>query len=429
MIISAIAVLFLLFLSAFFSGSETALTGASQAFITDQEKNGKNPRARLVNRLFKHRDNLIITTLLGSNLSNTLATSLSTGVLIGLFGNEGVAYATIIMTFLVLIYTDMLPKSYAVRHANTMALIVAPWVNIFVKIFAPVVWILQKIVQLTFRPFGIKQQEDTKGDGLAEVRGAIYMYNDKEGRQEQEMLKSILDLTDITVYDVMNHRKNLFSLDIDLPMEDVLKKVENCPFSRIPLYKEKPENIVGVIRVKTLFKAVIDNHGDFSKVKLEDLMTKPWFIPDNTSLKQQLQWFRARREHFAIVVDEYGVLQGIVTLEDILEEIVGDINDESDISNLDIMGIRKLSENSYIVDGQVPIRDLNRKYGWHIEDDNAVTIAGYLLDMTRSIPQAGQKFIFGDFQFEVIKRDKNQLSQIKITCHENQAEDTQSTPA
>ena len=170
MIISAIAVLFLLFLSAFFSGSETALTGASQAFITDQEKNGKNPRARLVNRLFKHRDNLIITTLLGSNLSNTLATSLSTGVLIGLFGNEGVAYATIIMTFLVLIYTDMLPKSYAVRHANTMALIVAPWVNMFVKIFAPVVWILQKIVQLTFRPFGIKQQEDTKGDGLAEVR-------------------------------------------------------------------------------------------------------------------------------------------------------------------------------------------------------------------------------------------------------------------
>ena len=400
MIISAIAVLFLLFLSAFFSGSETALTGASQAFITDQEKNGRNPRARLVNRLFKRRDNLIITTLLGSNLSNTLATSLSTGVLIGLFGNEGVAYATIIMTFLVLIYTDMLPKSYAVRHANTMALIVAPWVNIFVKIFAPVVWILQKIVHLTFRPFGIKHEEDTKGGSLAEVRGAIYMYNDKEGRQEQEMLKSILDLTDITVYDVMNHRKNLFSLDIDLPIEDVLKKVENCPF-----------------------------HGDFSQVKLEELMTKPWFIPDNTSLKQQLQWFRARREHFAIVVDEYGVLQGIVTLEDILEEIVGDINDESDISNLDIMGIRKLSETSYIVDGQVPIRDLNRKYGWHIEDDNAVTIAGYLLDMTRSIPQVGQKFIFGDFQFEILKRDKNQLSQIKIICNETQTEDTQSTPA
>lgn len=419
MIISAIAVVLLLFLSAFFSGSETALTGASQAFITDQEKNGRNPRARLVNRLFKRRDNLIITTLLGSNLSNTLATSLSTSVLIGLFGSEGVAYATVIMTFLVLIYTDMLPKSYAVRNANKTALLVAPVINIFVKIFSPVVWCLQKIVHLTFRLFGLRQSDSSSHDALAEVRGAIYMYDGKEGRQEQEMLKSILDLTDITVYDVMNHRKNLFALDIGMPVEDILHKVENCPFSRIPLYRDKPENIVGVIRVKTLFKAVIDCGGDFSKVRLEELMTAPWFIPDYTSLKQQLQLFRARREHFAIVVDEYGVLQGIVTLEDILEEIVGDINDESDISNLDTMGIRKLGENIYLVDGQVPIRDLNRKFGWHIEDGNAVTIAGYLLDMTRSIPAAGQKFIFDGFQFEILKRDKNQLSQIKIICREN----------
>ena len=420
MIISAVAVILLLFLSAFFSGSETALTGASQAFITDQEKNGHNPaRARLVNRLFKRRDNLIITTLLGSNLSNTLATSLSTSVLIGLFGNEGVAYATIIMTFLVLIYTDMLPKSYAVRNANKMALLVAPMVNVFVKLFSPVVWILQKIVHLTFRLFGLRQNDPSSQDALAEVRGAIYMYNGKEGRQEQEMLKSILDLTDITVYDVMNHRKNLFALDIDMPVEDILHKVENCPFSRIPLYRDKPENIVGVIRVKTLFKAVIDCGGDFSKVRLEELMTAPWFIPDYTSLKQQLQLFRARREHFAIVVDEYGVLQGIVTLEDILEEIVGDINDESDISNLDTMGIRRIGEDTYIMDGQVPIRDINRKFGWQIDDDNAVTIAGYLLDMTRSIPNAGQKFIFDGFQFEILKRDKNQLSQIKVTRREN----------
>lgn len=266
--------------------------------------------------------------------------------------------------------------------------------------------------------FGRTTDTPLNQDKLAEVRGAIYMYNGQEARQEQEMLKSILDLTDITVYDVMNHRKNLFSIDLDTPIKTVLQKVENCPFSRIPVYKDRPENIVGVIRVKALFKAVIDCGGDFSKVRLEELMTPPWFIPDNTSLKQQLQLFRARREHFAIVVDEYGVLQGIVTLEDILEEIVGDINDESDISNLDTMGIRKINDNNFIVDGQVPIRDINRKYGWNIEDDNAVTIAGYLLDMTRSIPNTGQKFIFDGFQFEILKRDKNQLSQIKITKRE-----------
>ena len=155
-------------------------------------------------------------------------------------------------------------------------------------------------------------------------------------------------------------------------------------------------------------------------------MTKPWFIPDNTSLMQQLQLFRSRREHFAIVVDEYGDLQGIVTLEDILEEIVGDINDESDISNLDVMGIRKITDNTYIVDGQVPLRDINRKFNWNINDENAVTIAGYLLDMTRTIPEEGQRFVFDGFQFEIIKRNKNQISSVKISKLQ---EEISSTPA
>ena len=415
MIVSVTAVVVLLLLSAFFSGAETALTRTSSAFVVDQDKNHNNLRAKLVNRLFERKDNLIITTLLGSNLSNILATSLSTSVLIGMFGREGVVYATVIMTFLVSIYTDMLPKSYAVKNTNKMALLVAPLINVFVKLFAPIVWFLQKMENITFRIFGLKENYSSNEDALAEVRGAICLCDDKDGSQEREMLKSILDLTDITVYDVMNHRKNLFSVDIDLPIETILQKVENCPFSRIPLYQDKPENIVGVIRIKTLFKEIIDNKGNYQKVDIRKIMTEPWFIPDNTTLKQQLQLFRARREHFAIVVDEYGVLQGIVTLEDILEEIVGDINDESDVSNLDIMGIRKIDDNTCIVDGQVPIRDLNRKFGWNICDDNAATIAGYLLDMTQSIPTEGQKFMFEGFHFEILKRKKNQISSIKIT--------------
>lgn len=254
------------------------------------------------------------------------------------------------------------------------------------------------------------------GQDLSQVRGAITSCTDTAAEQEKAMLTGILDMNDVTVYDVMNHRKNLFSLDISLPVEQILKKIESCPFSRIPLYSERPENIVGVIRVKTLFKEAVDKHGNYKDIKVENIMTKPWFIPDNTTLMQQLQLFRARREHFAIVVDEYGDLQGIVTLEDILEEIVGDINDESDIQNLDTMGIRKISENSYIINGQVPIRDLNRKFGWKISDENAVTIAGYLLDMTQSIPEQGQKFIFDDFEFEIVKRRQNQISLIKITA-------------
>ncbi len=250
---------------------------------------------------------------------------------------------------------------------------------------------------------------------LSDVREALSACQDKDAEQEKAMLKNVLDFADIQVYDVMNHRKNLFSLDIAMPVKDILQKVKNCPFSRIPLYRDKPENIVGVIRVKTLFREAIDKKGKYENINIEDIMTAPWFIPDNTTLIKQLQMFRARREHFAIVVDEYGDLQGIVTLEDILEEIVGDINDESDIPNLDTMGIRKLDDNSWLVDGQVPIRDLNRKYGWTINDENAVTIAGYLLDMTQSIPEQHQKFIFEGFQFEVSKRQRNQISQIKMT--------------
>lgn len=415
MIPSIIAVFVLLLLSAFFSGSETALTGASSAFMLDKDKNEHNKKARLINHLFQRRDNLIITTLLGSNLSNTLATSISTSILISLFGQEGIAYATIIMTFLVLIYTDMLPKSYAVRNANHVALFVAPLIKFFVTLFSPLVWFLQKIMQLTFKLFRINKNNCADGNcDFSEVRGAIYMYNGKALEQENAMLKSVLDLADIEVYDVMNHRKNLFSLDIDTPIAEILEKVKNCPFSRIPLYKERPENIVGVIRVKTLFKEAVEKHGNYQDINLSELMTAPWFIPETTNLKEQLRLFRARREHFAIVVDEYGVLQGIVTLEDILEEIVGDINDESDIQNLDTMGISKVSDNSYLVDGQVPIRDLNRKFSWSINDDNAVTIAGYLLDMTQSIPEQGQKFIFDGFEFEIIKRKKNQISLVKV---------------
>ena len=416
MIISTIAVLIFLLLSAFFSGSETALTGASEAFMLDKDKKEHNSRAKIINKLFKQRDKLIITTLLGSNLFNTLATSLATSILIGLFGYEGVAYATIVMTFLVLVYTDMLPKSYSVKHANKVALAVAPMVKFWVYFFSPITYLLQKIVHLTFKIFKLPFNDTNNDEStISEIRGAIYMYNGEQKKEEKEMLKSILDLRDIVVYDVMNHRRNLFSLDIDLPVEKIIQKVKNCPFSRIPLYQGRPENIVGIIRVKSLFKAAIEKKGKYDEINIREIMTKPWFIPDNTSLMQQLQLFRSRREHFAIVVDEYGDLQGIVTLEDILEEIVGDINDESDISNLDVMGIRKITDNTYIVDGQVPLRDINRKFNWNINDENAVTIAGYLLDMTRTIPEEGQRFVFDGFQFEIIKRNKNQISSVKIS--------------
>lgn len=260
-----------------------------------------------------------------------------------------------------------------------------------------------------------KKKTSEEDFSISELRGAISMYQGQSVEEEKEMLESVLDLAEIEVYDVMNHRKNLFSVNIDLPVKEIIDIVKDCPFSRIPLYKSKPDNIVGIIRVKTLLREAYDHKDNLSVVNIKELMTKPWFIPENTSLLKQLQLFRARREHFAIVVDEYGDLQGIVTLEDIIEEIVGDINDESDDENVDILDIHKLSDNYYLVNGQTPLRDLNKKFGWNIDDENAVTIAGYLLDKTRSIPQEGQKFSFNGFEFEITRRIKNQISQIKVT--------------
>lgn len=286
------------------------------------------------------------------------------------------------------------------------------------------------ILGLVYRIYTLnkKAAAEEENNSIDEIRDAIEMYKGQDIKEENAMLKSILDLDNVEVYDVMNHRKNLFALDVDMPVKKMVEKLKLTPFSRIPLYQEKPENIVGVIRVKHFLKECVDKNNDFSKIKVRNLMSKPWFIPENTTLLQQLQLFRARREHFAIVVDEYGTLQGIVTLEDILEEIVGDINDESDIQNLDTMGIRKSGDKSFLVDGQVPIRDINRKFGWDISDETAVTIAGYLLDMTESIPEQGQKFVFEGFEFEIIKRNKNQISLVKITPQEEKASPALSCP-
>ena len=416
MIISIAAVILLLILSAYFSGSETALTGASQAYMMDQEKNEDNQKAKVVNRLFAQKDRLIITTLIGSNLSNTLGTALATSVLIDMFGSEGVFYATVIMTILVLVYTDMLPKSYSVLNANTVALYVAPIMRFWVWLFSPLAYVLQFIVRNTFKLFGIKGMRDCDNETrISEIIGAICMYGGGEIKEEKAMLESILDLSDVQVYDVMKHRKDVFSLDIDMPIDEMLEKIKNSIYSRIPLYKDRPENIVGVIRSSVFLKSCVENHGNLKKVNVRELLSAPWFIPENTTLRQQLKQFRDRREHFAIVVDEYGSLLGIVTLEDILEEIVGDINDESDKEKIDIGTIEEIGKNAIKVGGQVTIRDLNRKYGWDLADEEAVTVAGYLLDMAQTIPEQGQKFIFEGFEFEVLKRVKNQLVSIKIT--------------
>ncbi len=409
-VITIVCICVALSLSSFFSCAESAMTGASEAYMADLEKNEHNSHAGMMLKILSNRSRAVITTLIGNNVCNTLGTALATKLLVDTFGAEGVAYATLIMTFMLLIYGDMLPKSYAVENSNKTALRIAPIIKFCMWLFTPVVYVLQKVVHWSFKLFGIK--ETNSGDiDIAEIRGAIDLYQGNEIKREKEMLKSIFDLSEITVYDVMNHRQNIYAVDIDLPMNEIISKVRNSRFSRIPVYREKPDNIIGIIMVKSFLKTCLQNKDRLDSLKIEDMLLEPWFIPETTTLLQQLQAFQKRREHFALVVDEYGTLEGIVTLEDILEEIVGNIEDETDKSQ---MTVRQTSGGYYIVDGQTPIRDLNRMFNWNINDDNVVTIAGYLLDMTESIPEEGQKFVFDGFEYTIMKRIRNQLKQIKI---------------
>ena len=409
------AIALLLLLSAFFSGSETALTAASRPLFHQLGRSG-NERAKLVNRLRRDRGRLLGSILIGNNLVNILASVLATSLLIELNGEAGVIYATVIMTVLIVIFAEVLPKTYAITHADRMALAVAPVVRAIVALFSPLARAVAVLVGLIFRAFGIGTGAGPQGTTMTEqeLRGAIELHRgtDSEAQHEGGMLHSILDLGEVEVEEVMTHRSDVASVNADLPAEEIIAEMVSSPYTRIPLWRDKPENIIGVLHAKALLKAVEEHAGGARDLNVAGLAAKPWFIPESTNLLAQLQAFRRRGEHFALVVDEYGDLLGILTLEDILEEIVGDISDEHDIPR---RGIRPQSSGTIMVDGDVTIRDLNRRFDWQLPDEEAATVAGLVLHESRLIPEPGQVFTFYGFRFEILGRSGNRLTALEIT--------------
>jgi len=408
------AILALLVFSAFFSGSETALTAASRPRLHNLAQSG-NHRANTVNDLWLEKEHLIGAILLGNNLVNILASALATSVLISLFGDTGVVYATLAMTVLVLVFAEVLPKTYALQNADRAALAVAPVMHIIVVVLKPFSLVIQMIVRAALRLFGVEVRHALTAEASEEqLRGAIDLHQGEgeEERHEREMLRSILDLGDVWVEEIMVHRKDVGAIDVDLPPAQIVEAVLASPFTRIPLWQEDPDNIVAVLHVKALLRAVQAAGADLDKLDVKAIASAPWFIPETTDLLSQLQAFRSRHEHFAIVVDEYGEMLGIVTLEDILEEIVGDISDEHDV---DIEGVQLQRDGSMIVDGKVTLRDLNRRFEWRLPDEEASTVAGLILHEARCIPDAGQVFTFHGFKFEILGRKRNQITSVRIS--------------
>jgi Mg2+/Co2+ transporter CorB len=358
-------------------------------------------------KLKNDSESVISAILLGNNLLNILATAITTAFL-AKFSEDGVLYATIVMTFAILIFSEVLPKALALHHASPVALAIAPIVRAWLWITWPAIWTIRLII----RALGATPSFPTT---LAEeeLRGAIDLHGENRGgtkvNTERTMLQSILDLDDVTVDQVMRHRNSVFMLNVALPTEDILRQVIKSPYTRVPLWQDNPGNIVGILHTKTLLQS-LDGGMSFQDLPITSLMSPPWFIPENANLLQQLQEFKRKREHIAIVVDEYGTFLGIITLEDILEEIVGDITDELDTPN---RGWRKAGDNVYLIQGSMTLRDLNRDLGWNLPEDDAATLAGLLMHESRTLPQAGQKFRFYGQTFEIVRRKGNQITLIR----------------
>jgi Mg2+/Co2+ transporter CorB len=401
----------LILFAAFFSAAETALTAVSRSIIHQLDHEGVR-RATVVKRLRAHKERFIAAILFGNNLVNILASAITTEIMLEMFPNAGVLYATAILTVILIVFAEILPKTYAIQHATPVALTVARPIEMFTLAMAPVLSAVQGIVGVALRTFGRETIRDP-ASAMQMLRGAIDISASESGgvRRARMMLHSILELGEITVGEIMVHRGNIESVNADLPPTEIIRAVMDQPHTRVPLWRGKPENVIGILHAKALLKALRDADGDHSRIDPAALSTPPWFVPQSTKLLDQLQSFRERHEHFALVVDEFGDLKGIVTLEDILEEIVGDISDEHDTSSA---GIRIRHDGTILAAGDVTIRDLNRRFDWRLPDDNAATIAGLILHEARQIPEPGQTFAFHGFRFEVLRRQHHRITAILI---------------
>ncbi len=405
-------VLFSILMSAFFSGSETALTAASRARMHALEKAG-DARAGVVNRLLQSRDRLIGAMLLGNTLVNIGSSAVATSLMIALFGEKGAIYATLMMTALLLIFAEVMPKTVAITYPDRMSLMVSRAASFFVMLFGPLLVAVEAIVRAVLRAAGMRQAETAPLLAAhEELRSTVDLLHREGGveRADRDMFGGLLELKELTVSDVMIHRTKMTAIDIDQPTETIVREALSAPYTRLPLWRGEPENIVGVLHAKDLLRA-LQAAGDPAKVDIGAVAADPWFVPDTTSVIDQMQAFRKRKTHFALVVDEYGVVLGLVTLEDIIEEIVGDISDEHDIA---IQGVRQTADGAVVVDGAVPIRDLNRIMDWRLPDAEATTIAGLVIHEAQAIPESGQVFTFHGFRFEVLRKTRNRITSLRV---------------
>lgn len=412
-ILTLVALVVLIALSAFFNGSETALTAVSRARMHALDQEG-NPRAKLVNKILSSPEKMIGAVLLGNTLVDVLASALASGVAVLLVGEVGVIYASIVMTILIVIFASVLPKTYAMAYSDRMALTIAPVLRVIIAVLDPIVRVIEFVVRLILKM--TPTRVDDEANILAaheEIRGTIELQT-KEGavaRFDAEMLGGVLDLRELEVADIMIHRTKMEMVNADDPPQKILDDLLRSQYTRVPIWKDEPENIVGVLHTKDLLSALGRAGWDVSRLDIMSFASAPWFVPDSNTVKDQLNQFLKQKAQMALVVDEYGEVQGLITLEDILEEIVGQIADEHDTHE---SAIRVQADGTVNVDGTVAIRDLNRHMNWDLPNEGATTIAGLVIYEARTIPEPGQVFNFHGYRFEILRKSRNKITALRI---------------
>jgi len=408
-----ITVLILICISALFSCCETSITAVSRAKVHRMINEG-DKRAKKLEKLLKDREKVISTMLIGNNIVNILASALATTFFIATFGEHGLFYATVVMTVLVVIFSEIAPKTFALKMPDKIAISLAWVMELLVKILFPLTHVSQNLVDGFFGLFFKKKAKTSREAEMEEIRDTVDLKH-KEGtivKYDKDLIDGVLDLADTEISEIMVHRKEIESIDMDLPIEEIVKRALEIPFTRIPLWQQNRENVVAILNVRKLLKFLHIHKGSIANFKLEMATSEPWFVPSTNSLRAQLFAFRKKKKRFCLVIDEYGSLLGLLTLEDILEEIVGDIKEQEDESEINII---KIKSGAYKIAGKALIRDINKKLDWEIlEGDHAYNLAAFIINHLGRIPEEKENFLIDNYYYEILKRKNNDLILVKV---------------
>ncbi len=399
----------LILLSAFFSGSETALMALNKVRLKHLKKEGKKG-AKLLDKIISRPDSLIGTILLGNNLVNVASSAIATSLAIYFFGPElGILYSTLIMTLVLLIFAEVTPKTYSAYHSEGVAFLVARPLALLMTLLKPLVLTVTFFTSGLLKIMGLKKEMG--GDILTEDELKTMILLGEEaghfGKKKTQMLQGILELRDISVKEVMVPRRDVFAIDMGTPLDEIKEAIIDSPYSRIPVYRGEIDKIEGVLYAKDFLKALAMGR----EFKLEDLVGAPYFVPETKKIQAQLADFQRNHVHLAIILDEFGGTEGIVTMEDLLEEIVGEIWDESD---RELRPVTRYGDGSISVDGKLTIRELNKELDIDIPEEDFNTVAGLIMHRLGKVPEKGERHEYMGLKFTVQRMDGQAIIKIKI---------------